>query len=702
MRFLAPVTSAVVLVAIAAGALAADGNRLAYLDASDPFYPARQFPKLVTPQWVGEAGVEAVVILSIDDMRGHERWEAFLRPILERLKKIDGRAPVSIMTCQIDPRHPHLQKWLAEGLSFETHTLDHPCPLLQKGDFAAARRTYEQCVDQMAAVPGSRPVAFRMPCCDSQNTPSPRFYAEIFNRRTPSGNFLQIDSSVFNIITANDPELPRELVVDGRSQEIFRRYLPFESYVVTIEDYPYPYVIGKLCWEFPCVVPSDWSAQHVQKPDNPRTVEDLKRAIDAAVVKQGTFTLVFHPHKWIKTEQIIELVDYAVERYGPKVKFLNFREAAQRLNKNLLAGTPLRGTTGADGGVRLLDANADGYMDVVIGNQSTRRMRLWSPQERKWTESEFPLPLVSQGPTGKTVDAGVRFGVVHADGSPSVFAGVERAWHFTGGKWVEDASLTSGIDFAGTPRGMRLLDVDGDGTCELILCHAKGQAIYGRDSADGWRRAALRAARRDDAGRRPGHRLAIRRRRSRRTAGRDFVEREGLRGVLVRFPGRGMVRGARLRPARRSAGDSDDRPRRRKSGAWFHSRTLWVQNEDTDRMPDLVDRMPLDNLLSGVLFPGPKSPEQSLAVTRARPGFQVELMAAEPLVVDPISIAWGPDGKLWVTEMGDYPRGVDGHGGHGGRVRFLEDTDGDGRLDRSTVFLEGLGFPNGIAPWPRA
>ena len=66
----------------------------------------------------------------------------------------------------------------------------------------------------MDAVPGSRPVAFRMPCCDSQNTPSPRFYAEIFNRTTPLGNFLQIDSSVFNIITANDPELPRELVLD--------------------------------------------------------------------------------------------------------------------------------------------------------------------------------------------------------------------------------------------------------------------------------------------------------------------------------------------------------------------------------------------------------------------------------------------------------------------------------------------------------
>src|SRR5262245_40671672 len=89
-------------------ARAADGNRLTYLDNLDLYYPSRRFPRLVTPQWVGEEGVEAVVVLAIDDMRGHEKWEAYLRPILQRLRRIDGRAPVSIMTCSIDPKHPHL------------------------------------------------------------------------------------------------------------------------------------------------------------------------------------------------------------------------------------------------------------------------------------------------------------------------------------------------------------------------------------------------------------------------------------------------------------------------------------------------------------------------------------------------------------------------------------------------------------------
>ena len=68
-------------------------NRLTYLDDNDPFYVGLDFPKLTTPQWVGEAGVEGVVILAIDDMREPQRYETFLRPILERLKQIDGRAP---------------------------------------------------------------------------------------------------------------------------------------------------------------------------------------------------------------------------------------------------------------------------------------------------------------------------------------------------------------------------------------------------------------------------------------------------------------------------------------------------------------------------------------------------------------------------------------------------------------------------------
>lgn len=76
-----------------------NANRFTHLDEfSDPFYVGSHFPKLVTPQWVGEDGVEVVVTLGIDDMSGHQNYERYLRPILDRLKVIDGRAPVSIFS----------------------------------------------------------------------------------------------------------------------------------------------------------------------------------------------------------------------------------------------------------------------------------------------------------------------------------------------------------------------------------------------------------------------------------------------------------------------------------------------------------------------------------------------------------------------------------------------------------------------------
>ncbi|TWU17149.1 Cytochrome c [Novipirellula galeiformis] len=95
----------------------------------------------------------------------------------------------------------------------------------------------------------------------------------------------------------------------------------------------------------------------------------------------------------------------------------------------------------------------------------------------------------------------------------------------------------------------------------------------------------------------------------------------------------------------------------------------------------------------------PMSPADSLAATHVREGYEIQLVAAEPLVKDPVAIEWGADGRLWVAEMADYPLGMDGNGKPGGRIRFLEDTNGDGQYDRSTLFMEGIRFPNGVMPW---
>jgi putative membrane-bound dehydrogenase-like protein len=710
MRWLKFLSIVVLSVTSAIDCRAADANRLTYLDDVDPYYVSRTFPKLITPQWVGEDGVEAVVILAIDDMRGPEKWEAFLRPILRRLQQLDGRAPVSIMTCEVGPFNRQLQLWLGEGLSLETHTIDHPCPLLARGDFAEAKSTYDRCVDLLSVVPGNRPVAFRTPCCDSLNTVSPRFFAEIFNKKTPKGNFLTLDSSVFNVLTSNDPDLPRELVIEADGQDKFRKYIPYErSFVNTIEDYPYPYVIGRLCWEFPCVTPSDWQAQNLHKPNNPVTVNDWKAAVDAVVRKQGTFTMVFHPHGWIRSEQLIDLIDYAVAKYGKKVKFLTFREAEERLNKHLLGGQPLRHPkTGDDNGVRLIDVNHDGYVDVVISNEEVHQTRLWSPQARSWQVVDFPKFLPGRGLRSEAV----RFGVVKPSGYPSLLFRDEQeagAWSFDGKRWVEDAALLNGLASngkpvltgaaSGTDLGVRLRDLDRDGRCEFI---AREGIFTWSPEKKTWMRLPFSLP--------PGTEIVDR---NGRDGGLRFfdINEDGHDDVIFSNEERyslhlftSMDKGWSEQALAGKRGDKGELPmiarRGSNRGAWFHSRHLWVQNEDTSLLPNLADRRSFNDMLVNV-EPTARSAEASLRSWRPRPGFEVELVAAEPLVQDPIAFAWGPDGKLWVVEMGDYPLGEDGKGKPGGRIKYLEDTNGDGKYTKATLFLDGLSYPTSVTPWGR-
>ena len=805
---------------IASAADKPNGNRLTYLDEPcNPWYVHRDFPKLTTPMWVGEEGVEAVVILGIDDMRGHEKWESYLRPILNRLKQIDGRAPVSIMTCSIDPKQPHLQQWLEEGLSLEVHTVDHPCPLLggMKGKgikdqapgsstpatgqdanepkldrLSFAKDTYDRCVDLLSEVPNNKPVCFRTPCCDSLNTLSPRFFTEIFNKTTPNGRFLQADSSVFNVFTSDDPELPRELVLESLSgtalaagqsresatstpatskpatstpaasavpltRERFKKYLPADRFFAnSIENYPYPFVIDRLCWEFPCVAPSDWSAQHLHHPDNPKTVEDWKAALDCTVIKQGVFCLVFHPHNWIKPEQINELIDHAVAKHGKKVKFLNFREAVERLNKNVLGGRSLRNEKGHDAGLRFNDFGTGSFGFLGVGAKAHAskppfQWRVWDSKQNQWVE--VPLPeATARKPDAKETGLGP-FGV------PLPFKGEQRplrlSWRERPKAWGMMLAQTptesgvfqyemkiDGVDVLeswqrlpfqipkgvvlplsdGGDAGLRFIDLDEDGHDDIVFSNHERYGIWLWESLKtGWSREVL----------------------------------SGQRG--------GKPAEQELPPIVRADGSNN--------GFWVHQRQLVWMNEDTPKSDpkNLVERRSFDQLLGRARrgFPdpaagpteglpdkpkdakpsgdlrsserrgqetlaerkddGPKSPEASLKLMQVKPGYRVELVAAEPLVRDPVAFDWGPDGKLWVAEMADYPLGMpegeeggsrieDGgsktprdpqssilnprpHKIGGGRVRFLEDTDGDGKYDKSTLFLDKLNFPNGVMAW---
>ncbi len=95
------------------------------------------------------------------------------------------------------------------------------------------------------------------------------------------------------------------------------------------------------------------------------------------------------------------------------------------------------------------------------------------------------------------------------------------------------------------------------------------------------------------------------------------------------------------------------------------------------------------------------SPEESLKRIQVEAGLRVELVAAEPLIVDPVAFAFEPDGRMYVAEGRAYPDPVEAGTGEStlGRIALLADTDGDGRYDKRTNFADGLGYVNGIMLW---
>ena len=96
--------------------------------------------------------------------------------------------------------------------------------------------------------------------------------------------------------------------------------------------------------------------------------------------------------------------------------------------------------------------------------------------------------------------------------------------------------------------------------------------------------------------------------------------------------------------------------------------------------------------------PKPLSAEEELKTFKVQKGFHVELVAAEPMVEVPVAQSWDEKGRLFVCEMRGYMHDVEGKGEDQplGRIIMLEDTDGDGKMDKRTVFADGLILPRAI------
>ncbi|WP_237587017.1 PVC-type heme-binding CxxCH protein [Pontibacter russatus] len=90
-------------------------------------------------------------------------------------------------------------------------------------------------------------------------------------------------------------------------------------------------------------------------------------------------------------------------------------------------------------------------------------------------------------------------------------------------------------------------------------------------------------------------------------------------------------------------------------------------------------------------------PKVALEAFHIAEGFEVTLFAAEPMVVKPIQMNWDTEGRLWVVSSTAYPHLKTGEEAND-KITVLEDTDGDGKADKSTIFAEGLLTPTGILP----
>ncbi len=98
--------------------------------------------------------------------------------------------------------------------------------------------------------------------------------------------------------------------------------------------------------------------------------------------------------------------------------------------------------------------------------------------------------------------------------------------------------------------------------------------------------------------------------------------------------------------------------------------------------------------------PSPKSPIEEMKHIYMPPGYHLQLVASEPMISEPVAIAWDGNGRMYVAELDTYMQDVNGTGEHDPlcKIKLLEDTNGDGVMDKMTVFADHLILPRTLQP----
>lgn len=122
--------------------------------------------------------------------------------------------------------------------------------------------------------------------------------------------------------------------------------------------------------------------------------------------------------------------------------------------------------------------------------------------------------------------------------------------------------------------------------------------------------------------------------------------------------------------------------------AWYASDA--PKKPDPAKKKDYADQLPR--------IP-PREPARALESFQTRPGFRIDLVAAEPLLRSPVALDFDENGRLFVVEFPEYNQYASKKPHGRGCVRMLEDTDGDGKYDRSTVYVADLDSPVAVACW---